>query len=74
MGPRESAARSLHGSVLPERGYVSPNIHVDMCACLWASMQPMASWGCGGDHSVGNLKSGLRVRSAGLDSCPATSS
>lgn len=46
--------------------------HVDVCGCvwrMWAGLGPRPSWR---DYSAGNLKSGPRVRSAGLSSCPAT--
>lgn len=49
--------RNLH----PEQGYVW--MRVGVCGCVWARLGPMPSWG--GDHSGGNLKSGLRVRSPG---------
>lgn len=58
--------RNLH----PEQGYMW--MRVGVCGCVWARLGPMPSWE--GDHSGGNLKSGLRVRSPGLCSCSATSS
>ena len=45
---------------------------VDACGHMLAGLGPRPSWW--GDYSAGNLKSGPRVRSAGLSSCSATSS
>lgn len=46
----------------------------DTCGDGWVSVgRPMPSLGVGGDHSAGNLKSGLTVRFAGLHSGSATS-
>ena len=52
-------------------GYMWRHVHgVDACGRIWAGLGPRPSWW--GEYSAGNLKSGPRVRSAGLSSCSAT--